>query len=205
MNKQSKSKKDDVSTFKKFTQLERLVLRKLIQRLEEEDYGSILATEVELEYTFPQNMVTDSKRPDNRLESLDTQTLVYLITSDKASIELRANGVLVLFHKLNTTNEYPLSNIITKEEYIKEAVIPAITTVLMAIKFKLEKEENETYQSDRGITQPTNVAKTEAKAKEHRPSNTNANGEPIERPKIDFDDKPKASILSSIKEVLWKN
>jgi hypothetical protein len=124
---------------KKFTQLERLVLRKIIQKLEEKDYDSILATEVELDYTFPKSMVTVSKRTDNRLETLDTQTLLSFITSDKASIELRANSALVLFHKLNTTNEYPMSNIITKEEYIKEAVIPAITTVLMAIKLKLEK------------------------------------------------------------------
>lgn len=124
---------------KKFTQLERLVLRKIIQKLEEKDYDSILATEIELDYTFPKSMVTVSKRPDNRLETLDTQTLLSFITSDKASIELRANSTLVLFHKLNTINEYPMSNIITKEEYIKEAVIPAITTVMMAIKLKLEK------------------------------------------------------------------
>jgi hypothetical protein len=124
---------------KKFTQLERLVLRKIIQKLKEKDYGSILATEVELDYAFPKRMVAVSKRPDNRLETLGTKTLLSFITNDKASIELRVNSILVLFHKLNTTDEYPMSNIITKDEYIKEAIIPELTDALIAIELRLEE------------------------------------------------------------------
>lgn len=191
------SKKEKESSFKKFTELERLVLKKLIKKLEQEDYYTILATENELNYQFPKDMVTMTKRNGETLSSLDTQTLVYLITSKEASIELRANGVLVLFHKLNTSDDYPLANIITKEEYIKEAVIPSIKTVLTAIEFKLEIEEDETYKNIRGNAQSTNVAKTEVEKKEYGRSDKLFNEQP-KKPNIDFGIKPRT--LDRLKE-----
>lgn len=170
--------------YKSFTNLEKIVIGKLLDKIGNEDYEHIKASEDDLNYEFPDRMVTESKRKSKYLKGLSSQTLVFLATSSKADLELRAKSISVLFHKLNTEEDYPFSGLITKEEYISEAVIPELKGILNGLKIQLEiGGSNETDKSDGENTSGNNVAQTEVKEEECRGSNKNSN-RGIKKPEI---------------------
>ena len=93
-----------MSSFKRFNSLERLVINKVLSKIESENVDDIRANEKHLEYVYPKSLVTAKLRKHNTLNELDTETLVYLITNNKSNLELRVFSIFVLFHKLNTTH-----------------------------------------------------------------------------------------------------
>ena len=165
--------------FKNFTKLEKLTLKKLIENLDKGLFSDTKADENQLNYTYPLSFVTESKRKGKTLGDLDTQTLVYLITNNKSNIDLRIHCIFVLFHKINIEDEYPYKFLITKEEYVNEAVIPEIRHILFGLKTQLEMigEQNETDESNRGNTYETNVVKAEVQKEEYPRSDRDADRE----------------------------
>ena len=154
--------------FKNFTKLEKLILKKLIENLDKGLFSDTKADESQLKYTYPLSFVTESKRNGVTLGDLDTETLVYLITNNKSNIDLRIHSIFVLFHKINIEDEYPYKTLISKEEYVNEAVIPEIRHILFGLKTQLEMtgEQNEADEGNRGNTYETNVVKVEVQKEE---------------------------------------
>ena len=171
--------------YKKFTNLEKLVIRKMFSKIDNYEIGSISANSNQLDYKVPQRMVTESKRNLGTLGGLSSSTLVYLATSDKADTELRVNSIFVLFHKLNTEEEYPFMDLITKEEYISEAIIPELKSILTILELKLDSgSENETSESVRKDSPDVVVAQVEEPQEEYRGGGFDANGKRIPKPQI---------------------
>ena len=164
--------------FKNFTKLEKLILKKLIENLDKGLFSDTKADESQLNYTYPLSFVTESKRKGKTLGDLDTQTLVYLITNNKSNIDLRIHSIFVLFHKINIEDEYPYKSLISKEEYVNEAVIPEIRHILFGLKIQLETtgEQNEADEGNRGNTLETNVVKAEVQKEEYPRSDRDADG-----------------------------
>lgn len=171
---------------KRFTSLERLVLKKLVNLIDSESYDEIIADDNDLRKEYPLRMVTESKRHLKTLGELDIQTLVYLITSDKADLMLRVNALKVAFHKINNSEEYPYSNLITKEEFVNEAFLPEVRSILLALKLNLEGDEDE-KKGDKCIgEEPRKTTTDEDKdeVEEHRRSDRETTKRVIPKPNI---------------------
>lgn len=167
-----------MSSFKRFNSLERLVINKVLSKIESENVDDIRANEKHLEYVYPKSLVTAKLRKHNTLNELDTETLVYLITNNKSNLELRVFSIFVLFHKLNTNEPYPFMETISKEEYVKEAVIPEIKKVLGMLKLQIELGDNN--EADKGIGRDTSevtLDKTEEQKEEYPRSDRVIDGE----------------------------
>jgi len=177
---------DKPKQWKDFEYLDRLVLRKTLEKIQNLNYEDIIAEESYKKFEYPKRLIASTyHKYGDTLESLDTERLVYLIISDKASTELRIYSTIVLFDKLRETDDYPYRGLITKEEYILDAVIPQITGVLENIQFSLSLEENnEANKSERVDTRKDDVVKAEVQEEKPRGSNIDANGKPIVKPKF---------------------
>lgn len=164
-----------MSNFKKFNRLELLVIKRALEKIESNDYVGITCEDKILQAMPTQNILTETKR-NISYGDLDSQGLVYLITCDKASIDVRINAFFALFHNLNVKEEYPFSFMITKEEYIRDAVMPEIRSILLGIARKINKEiekeilDEEINQNIGEATSGTNAYEIEDESKEHRGS-----------------------------------
>lgn len=167
-----------MSNFKKFNRLELLVIKRVLEKINDSDYAGITCEDRILQDIPTQRLLTSSKR-DLTYSQLDTHTLVYLITCDKARMEIRIYSLFALFHKLNNSDEYPFSFLISKEEYIKEALIPEIKDVLLTIAKGIETEikkgeiNEEINKGIRGTTLSTIITQNKNESQEYRGSSRN--------------------------------
>lgn len=161
----------EVKTLKKFTSLERLVLYKLVKLIEDGNYTQITATKEDLETDIPKRLITRSQRDKDYLSQLDIQYLVYLITSDKAELRLRVSCLKVVFYKLNLGEDYPYMDLLTKAEFIEDAFIPEIKTVLLALHFQLGENNEQNSKHIRREPSENDVNEVEAKDEKLRRGN----------------------------------
>lgn len=177
--------------FKKFSRLDLIVLKKLKSKVENRKFNDIIAEESDLSFKYPKNMMSSTyKKYGEDLMSLDMERLVYLIDSNRADLELRHKCIKVLFHKLNCEEDYPYKDLITKEEFIDDAVVPTILARLnIMIDFIKKEIEYETNENNRSNSRETDVVKVEAQKENTRRSNIDANGNKIKKPTIEDADE----------------